>query len=66
MLNLVSKAWQNKTLILNVLLVVAGTLGYLAGHEVIAQNPDLVAALVSVGGAVNVAVRFLGGKTEAK
>lgn len=63
-MNLLSKLLSNKTTILNVLLVAAGVLGYLAGNEVIAQNPDLVAALVGVGGAVNVAVRFLGGDVK--
>lgn len=59
---LLSKLWNNKTTVLNVLAVAAGCLGFLAGHEVIAQNPEIAAVLVSVLGGVNVVIRFLGGK----
>lgn len=50
---------KSKTIVVNVLMVAAGTLGYWSGHEVIAQNPDMVAALVAAAGVVNVALRFL-------
>lgn len=49
---------KSKTVIVNALTVVAGVVGYLAGHDVIAQNPELVAGLVAVAGAVNVVLRL--------
>lgn len=62
MLNMLSKLWNNKTTVLNVLAVVGGAIGFLAGHDVIMQHPEVAAAMVSVLGGVNVAIRFLGGK----
>ena len=55
MLNLL----KSKTVIVNSLMVVAGTLGYLAGNEVIAQHPEAVAALVTIAGVVNVILRLV-------
>ena len=59
MLNLLKKALKSKTIIVNVLMVGAGVLGYLSGHEVITQYPEVVSALVAAAGVVNVALRFL-------
>lgn len=58
-MKLLKQILKSKTIVVNVLTVVAGTLGYWAGHDVIAQNPDVVAALVAIAGVVNVALRFV-------
>jgi len=50
---------KSKTVIVNTLTVAVGVLGYLAGHDVIAQNPEVVAALVSALGVVNVLLRIV-------
>jgi NAD/NADP transhydrogenase beta subunit len=54
-----SQQLKSKTVIVNTLTVAVGVLGYLAGHDVIAQNPEVVAALVSVVGVVNVLLRLV-------
>jgi hypothetical protein len=54
-----SQALKSKTVIINSLTVAVGVLGYLAGNDVIAAHPDWVAALVSIVGIVNVALRFV-------
>ena len=56
---MLSKLLKSKTVIVNTLMVLAGTLGYLAGNEVIAANPEWVAALVAVAGVVNVVLRLV-------
>lgn len=54
------KKWfQSKTFWVNALTVIAGTIGYIAGHELIADNASFVALLVAVQGAVNVVLRFV-------
>jgi hypothetical protein len=53
------KLLKSKTIVANTLVVLAGTLGYLAGHEVIAAHPDWVAGLVAVAGVVNVVLRLV-------
>jgi 3-oxoacyl-ACP reductase-like protein len=54
------KRWfQSKTFWVNALTVVAGTIGYIAGHELIADNASLIALLVAMQGAVNVFLRFI-------
>lgn len=53
------KLLKSKTVLVNSLTVVAGTLGYWAGHDVIAENPQTVAALVAVTGVVNVILRLV-------
>lgn len=50
---------KSKTIIVNTLTVIVGVGGYLAGHEVIAQNPEVVSALVAAVGVLNVALRFI-------
>jgi len=54
-----SQLLKSKTVIVNSLTVAVGVLGYLAGHDVIAQNPEIVAALISAVGVLNVALRFV-------
>ena len=51
--------WKSKTFWVNLVTVVAGVIGYLAGHDVIADNTSLVALLVAVQGGVNVVLRLL-------
>lgn len=58
-MSFLSKLLKSKTVIVNVLTVAVGVLGYLAGHDVIAQNPEFVAALVSAVGVVNVLLRIV-------
>lgn len=59
MLDLFSKMMKSKTIIINALTVVVGVMGYLAGNEVIAANPELVAGLVTAMGVVNVVLRLV-------
>ena len=54
-----TKLAKSKTIIVNVLFVAAGVLGYLSGDQVIAQHPEWAAAFVSAAGLVNVALRFI-------
>jgi hypothetical protein len=55
-----SKAWYlSKTVWVNVATLVAGVLGYVAGHDLIVNNASLVAMLVAVQGGVNVILRVL-------
>lgn len=61
-LSFLSGPSKSKTVIVNTLLVVAGVLDYLTGHQVIMQSPDAVAAMVSVIGVINVGLRFLTNK----
>lgn len=53
------KWYQSKTLWVNVLTLVAGTVGYIAGHDLIADHSSVVALLVAIQGGVNVALRFV-------
>lgn len=54
-----TKLAKSKTIIVNVLLVAAGVLGYLSGDQVIAQHPEWAAAFVSAAGVVNVILRVV-------
>ena len=54
------KSWaKSKTVWVNMLTLVVGVVGYVAGHEVITEYPAIVAALVAVLGGLNVALRFV-------
>jgi hypothetical protein len=53
------KATASKTVWVNVMTLVVGTIGFVAGHDVIADYPSVVAALVAAQGVVNVVLRFL-------
>lgn len=59
MIDLLKTILKSKTLIVNILMVLAGVLGYLVGHDVIAQYPEIVAGLTAVAGVVNVILRFV-------
>lgn len=54
-----AKLLKSKTVIVNTLTVATGVLGFLAGHEVIAAHPEVVAALISAVGVVNVLLRIV-------
>lgn len=58
-MNAIKQLLKSKTIIVNTLTVVVGTLGYVAGHEVIAAHPDWVAGLVAMIGVLNVALRIV-------
>lgn len=51
--------WASKTFWVNMLVLSAGVVGYVAGHDIIAEYPAIVSAMVAVQGAVNVALRFV-------
>lgn len=57
---MLSTLLKNKTNIVNMLTLAAGVCGYLAGQDVIASNPELVAGLLSAVAALNVIVRVFG------
>ena len=62
----VAKPWyMSKTMWLNLLTAVVGVVGYMAGSDLIAQNPALVAAFVSAQGVLNVILRLVTGKSIA-
>ncbi len=53
------KAWYlSKMVWLNGLTLLAGVISYVAGHEAITANPELVAMLVALQGGVNIVLRF--------
>jgi hypothetical protein len=54
--------WQSKTVWVNVLTVLMGVVGFMAGHEVIKAHPEFVAVLIAAQGGVNVLLRFFTGK----
>jgi hypothetical protein len=55
----------SKTVWLNILVVAAGVVGYVAGHEVIADNTALVGILVAVQGGLNIVLRLFTSKPIA-
>lgn len=59
MMNFLAKLLKSKTVIVNTATVAVGVLGYLAGHDVIAQNPEIAAALLSAVGVLNVLLRIV-------
>jgi len=50
--------WKSKTIWVNGLTLLAGIIGYVAGHDLIADNATLIAALVAAQGLVNTVLRF--------
>jgi len=50
---------QSKTIWVNVLTIIVGTVAYIAGNDVMAQYPQVVAALVAAQGLLNVVLRFV-------
>ena len=53
------KWYQSKTLWVNILTLLAGGLGYFAGHDLIQDHASVMALLVAIQGGVNVALRFV-------
>ncbi len=53
------KAIQSRTIWINTVTLAVGTIGYLLGQDLIADNASVVAILIAVQGALNVAVRFV-------
>lgn len=60
MLSFLKKLAKSKLAIANTLTVLIGVLGYLAGHEVIVEYPQLVAGLLAASGVLNVIARLFG------
>lgn len=56
---------QSKTVWFNVLTVLAGVAGYVAGHEAMQNYETIVPIFVAVQGAVNIVLRFLTSKPIA-
>lgn len=56
------KWWQSKMIWVNALTVLVGVVGYVAGHNVIREYPELVAVLVAIQGGINVVLRFVTGE----
>jgi len=52
-------ALKSKTLWVNMLVLAAGVAGFVAGHEVIAEYPQVIAILGAVQGAVNIVLRLV-------
>jgi uncharacterized membrane-anchored protein len=44
---------------INIATLAVGVIGYLVGQDMISDNASLVAVLVAVQGAVNIALRFI-------
>jgi energy-converting hydrogenase Eha subunit A len=58
--DVMKKSWvTSKMFWVNMLTLGVGVIGYVAGHDVIAEYPAVMAAMVAVQGAVNVALRFV-------
>lgn len=51
--------WKSKTFWVNLLVLTAGVAGYIGGHDVVQQYPQVVAAAGAVVGAINIALRFV-------
>lgn len=49
---------KSKTVWLNILILAAGIVGFVAGHEVIADYPQVVAILAAVQGGLNIILRL--------
>jgi hypothetical protein len=54
--------YKSKTIWVNALTLLAGTVGFWAGHELIANNTALIAGLVAFQGLVNTVLRFVSWK----
>jgi len=49
---------KSKTFWLNALILAAGVVGFVAGHDVIQQYPQAVAILAAVQGGLNIVLRI--------
>ena len=55
-----NKKWyKSKTVWVNAVAVLVGTVGYLVGNNVIQDYPSVVATLVALQGGLNVLLRFI-------
>lgn len=50
---------KSKTFWVNALILAAGVAGYVAGHDVIADYPQVVSILAAVQGGVNIVLRLI-------
>lgn len=50
---------KSKTVWVNMLLLAAGVVGFVAGHDVIAEYPQVVAILAAVQGGLNIVLRLV-------
>lgn len=58
MIDFIRQLLKSKTMIVNILTVVAGVLVYLTNHEIVAQNTDIIYWLGVALAGVNVVLRF--------
>lgn len=55
-------ALQSKTIWVNLLVLGAGIIGYVQGHEVIQDYPQAMAIMAAAVGALNLVLRFVTNK----
>lgn len=58
-MDFLNKVMKSKTIIFNVVVIVAVVLTALLQNDIIQQNPEIMAYLVAIAGGVNVVLRFL-------
>ena len=51
--------WTSKTVWANIITLIAGTVGYVAGHELIADQATLMSILLAVSGGLNIVLRLI-------
>ena len=51
--------WRSKTVILNALTLIAGVIAFTAGSQWVTDSSSILAAVVALQGAVNIALRFV-------
>lgn len=51
--------FKSRTMWTNLLVLAAGVAGYLGGHDIIAEYPQVVAILGAIVGGINIALRFV-------
>lgn len=51
--------WKSRTFWTNILVLAAGTAGYVAGHDVIQEYPQVVAGLGAAVGLLNIILRLV-------
>ena len=49
----------SKTIWVNMIVLCAGVAGYVAGHDVLVDYPQVIAILTAVVGGLNIALRFI-------
>jgi len=50
---------QSRTIWVNMLVLAAGIAGFVAGHDVITEYPQVIAILGAVQGAINIVLRLV-------